>query len=451
MRDLALFAFLAFVLLRIWKDPYIGALAWVLVGVMNPHRLAWGPAFSFPFAQVIALALLAALLVYKGPKEMKGGAPAVVMAIFLAWCVVTTLTAFQRDAAIDYFERVAKTFVMTWVILLVMTTRRHVELLVWTLVLGIGFYGVKGGLFVLATGGVHMVNGPPGGVIEGNNSLAVGLVATIPMMFYLMTQTRKRLLRWALSGAIALCAISVLGSFSRGALLAILSMGAVLWVRGPHKLVVGVVAAAFIFVAIPFMPDHWTSRMDSIQTYEQDNSAMFRLQAWETAYNIAKDRFPLAGGFDWFSPAASQRYSPNPNLVMSPHSIFFEVLGTQGFVGLALYLLFWFLVWQQCAWLRRQGRLHPGVAWARTLGSMVQVSIVGYMVGGAFLNLAFWEFCFYLFAAVAAGKYAVRRELSARRATSAAEEVEAWTESETLETTVTSRSPLAGRPHIPNR
>ena len=52
---------------------------------MNPHRLAFGPAYSFPFALIIALALLLAILFYQGHKQLKGGAPAVVMAILLAW------------------------------------------------------------------------------------------------------------------------------------------------------------------------------------------------------------------------------------------------------------------------------------------------------------------------------------------------------------------------------
>jgi probable O-glycosylation ligase (exosortase A-associated) len=410
MRDLLVFGYLAFVLITVWKRPFNGVVAWVLFGVMNVHRLTYGAAYSFPFSQIVAIALVVALLLHTGHKEIKGGAPAVVMALFLAWCVVTTLFAFQPEAALDYFVRLAKTFVMTWVILAVMHTRQQVKLLIWTLVLSIGFYGVKGGVFVLATGGAHMVNGPPEGPIEGNNSLAVGLVATIPLMFYLMTQSKQRWLRWGFVGAMALSTVSVLGSFSRGALLAVGAMGAMLWIRGTHKLSVATAAIVFVLVAVPFMPERWSARMNTIQTYEEDNSAMYRLQAWETAYNIAKDRFPIGGGFEWFGPQVSIRYSPNPDLVMSPHSIYFEVLGSQGFGGLAVYLLFWFLVWRQCAWLRAQGKKDPQFEWARALGSMVQVAIVGYMVGGAFLNLAFWEFCFYLYAAVGAARFVVQNE-----------------------------------------
>jgi len=410
MRDLLLFGLLAFVLIRTPKAPYIGALAWVLFGVMNPHRLAWGAAFSFPFAQTIAIVLLASVLFYRGHREVKGGSPAAVLAVLLVWCGITTIFAVNQAEATDYLFRVLKTFFMTWVILFILHTRRHVDLLVWTLVLSIGFYSVKGGLFTLATGGGYRVNGPAGGVIEGNNGLAVAMVATIPLMYYLFTQAMQRWVRLALIGMMLLSAVATLGSQSRGALLAILAAGTLLWLRGKHKFAIAMASLLFAAVALHFMPDTWTARMQTIETYEADDSARFRIAAWETAYNLAVATFPLGGGFEWQSAKVSAVHSPLPTLVMVPHSIYFEVLGTQGFIGLFMYLTFWFLVWRQCTWLRKAGRDDLRFAWARSLGSMVQVSMIGYAVGGAFLNIAFWEFCYYLFAAVAVARYVVMRE-----------------------------------------
>lgn len=407
IRDLVLFALLAFVVIRTPKAPYIGVMAWVLFGVMNPHRLAWGPAFSFPFAQTIAIVLFVSLLFWRGHKELKGGAPAVVMLLLLIWCGITTIFAINPEAATDYLLRVLKTFVMTWVVLLILHERRHLDLLIWTLVIAVGFYSVKGGVFTLATGGNYRVNGPPGGVIEGNNSLAVAVVATIPLMYFLATQAKQRWIKNGLIIAMVLSAIAVLGSHSRGALIALLAMGGLLWLRGKNKLILASFSIVFVLVAIPFMPDQWTARMETIETYRDDASAMGRIIGWQTAYNIAVAKFPLAGGFEWQSLETSALYSPNPTLVLVPHSIYFEVLGTQGFVGLSMYLIFWFMVWRQCAWLRKKGQTDTRFAWARVFGSMVQVSIIGYAAGGAFLNIAFWEFCFYLYAAVAIAKHII--------------------------------------------
>ena len=79
---------------------------------------------------------------------------------------------------------------------------------------------------------------------------------------------------------------------------------------------------------------------------------------------------------------------------------------------MALFLIFWTLVWRQCSWIRRKTREHPELRWAFSLASMTQVSLTGYAVGGAFLDIAFWDLPYYLYAAVAVTQYIVRQELA---------------------------------------
>lgn len=414
-RDLVLFGALAVLIFTIPKRPFVGALAWVVFGVLNPHRLSWGYAYNFPFAQVIALLTLGAMLVTKDHRELKGGAAGVMLLVILAWAGINSLFAFNPGPGFDYLIFVAKVYLMTAVLLILSHTRKHAEAIVWSLVVSLGFYGIKGGLFVLATGGNYRVNGPPGSVMEGNNSLGVGLVIVIPLMYYLLRQIHGRWTRWlrpAFMFSMALCAVSVLGSYSRGALLSIFAMLVLLWLRGRSKVLVLLGALAFVLLAIPFMPEQWVNRMNTIETYDQDASAMGRIIAWETAYKIAKDRFPLGGGFEYQSLETSMRYSPVPDVVLVAHSLYFQTMGSLGFIGVLLLATFWILVWWQCAWLRSRSRGKPDLEWAYTLGSMVQVSLVGYFVGGAFLNLAFWDLPYYLYTAVAAAKFAVSNDLN---------------------------------------
>jgi probable O-glycosylation ligase (exosortase A-associated) len=414
MRDLLLFGLLAAMVFIVPRRPFVGALAWVVFGVMYPHRLAWGVAYTFPFSGAIALLTLVGLVVTREHRRLKGGAAAVVLCVFLAWSAVTSLFAFNPTEAVDYLDRVAKVFLMTIVLMLLMHTRRQVEALLWCLVIALGFYGTKGGLFTLLTGGNHMVMGPPDSPMEGNNSLGVGTVIIIPLMYYLLQVSKRRLVRAGLMMAMPLCAVSVLGSYSRGALLAIIAMGLLLWLRGRHKLIATFAAIAFVVGAIPFMPEKWTARMNTIETYQEDLSAMQRLWAWETAYNIAKDRFPVGGGFEFQSPETSAKYSPNPEHFHVAHSIYFQVLGGLGFIGLTIFLFFWCLVWRQAGWLRTNCRDEPNFRWAADLGSIAQISLVGYFVGGAFLDIAFWDLPYYLYAAIAVARYATVHAPDAR-------------------------------------
>jgi hypothetical protein len=192
---------------------------------MYPHRLSWGPAYHFPFSLVIALLTLVGLIFTKEHRQPKGGAAAAVLCVFLAWSAFVTLFAFNPEPAMEYLDRVAKVFLMTLVLLLLMHTREQVEALLWCLVIALGFYGTKGGLFTLITGGNFMVMGPPDSPMEGNNSLGVGTVIIIPLMYYLWQVSEHRIVRFGLLVAMPLCAVSVLGSYSRGAFLAILAIG----------------------------------------------------------------------------------------------------------------------------------------------------------------------------------------------------------------------------------
>jgi probable O-glycosylation ligase (exosortase A-associated) len=381
---------------------------------MSPHRLTWGAAYDFQFSFVIAILTLVGLLVTRDERAIKGGPLLAVLVVFGLWVTLTTFffSFFPDDAFHYWWDRVVKTFAMTGVALLLLNTKRHVELLVWALAGSLGYYGIKGGIFTITGGGEYRVYGPPGSMIEENNALAVGIVMVIPLMWHLYQQARITWLRWGIGCAAGLCAVSVIGSWSRGAVLAIAAMGALLWIRSDRKLPLFVGALLITLVAIPAMPAKWFDRMDSIKSYEEDNSANSRLTTWETAFNIAKDRFPAGGGFSYNGKATSEKYSPDPSDHAVAHSIYFQVLGGQGFVGLALFLAFWALVWLECSWIRRQSRHRPDVQWAFSIASMTQAALFGYLVGGAFLELAFWEAPYYLCAVAVATRYALTRELA---------------------------------------
>ena len=94
------------------------------------------------------------------------------------------------------------------------------------------------------------------------------------------------------------------------------------------------------------------------------------------------------------------RYAPHPQDVHDAHSIYFEVLGEHGFVGLVLFLLLGFFAWRTCSLVAKQARPHPDGQWMADLASMLQVSLVGYATSGAFLGLAYFDLYYHLIALV---------------------------------------------------
>lgn len=396
-----------------FKKPIIGLLMWVWISVMNPHTQSWGFASSFPFAAIIAAMLLAALLVSKEPKNLPLTAVTGTFIAFFIWINISTLFALQPDLVYEQWVKVVKIMLMILVTLMVLKTREHVQAFMWVLVVSLAFYGVKGGLFTLTSGGHYRVWGPVGTFIGGNNEIALALIMVIPLMHYLQLITPNKWIRHGMTVSILLCALAAIGSYSRGALLAIAAMAFFMWLKSSKKLVLGMLMVMTIPVLLIFMPDQWGERMDTISTYQEDSSAMGRINAWIMAYNLAMDRPLVGGGFEIYDLQTFERYAPIPTDVHAAHSIYFQALGEHGFVGLGLYLLFGFLCWRSCAWIMRNTAKREDLKWAYHLAAMSQVSIIGFAVGGAFLSLLYFDVPYYLMAAIVTTRIIVEKELKA--------------------------------------
>jgi probable O-glycosylation ligase (exosortase A-associated) len=415
LRDLLIFAAIFGVLPFVLVRPWIGVLLWVWLSLMNPHRLAWGAAYDFPFAQLIAVVTLVGLLFSREPIRWKGGAPAIVLLMFAGWTCVTTLFALVPSAAEPMLERFLKIQLFTFVALLVLYTRKHVLALVWIFVLSIGFYGVKGGVFTIVSGGQGRVWGPPDSFIFDNNALAVAIVMTIPLWIYLYRIHHQNIwLRIVTAGAAVLSAAAALGSQSRGALLTLVATAFFLWARTRGKLVSAVALVVIGVALISVMPEKWTERMRSInpETGMRDSSSQGRLDAWTMLTNLAIDRPIVGGGFEPYS-RAWDLYSSSYHRAYSAHSIYFSALGEHGFVGLLLFLLLWFLTWRFAGRLANEAKGRKEEDWAYNLARLSKASLVAYLVGGAFLDLAYWDGPYFLLAALGVARYALMAERNA--------------------------------------
>src|ERR1700674_5347795 len=133
------------------------------------------------------------------------------------------------------------------------------------------------------------------------------------------------------------------------------------------------------------------------------------------AFNLAKDR-PLGGGFDVFQPGMFAIYAPSPEDVHDSHSIYFEVLGEHGFIGLAFFLMLGLATWRTASWVIKRARSDPAKRWAADLAAMVQVSLVGYASAGAFLGLAYFDYYYTLIAVIVLCKVVVGAKKEARGA-----------------------------------
>lgn len=412
MRDILITAIVFGSLPFILKRPWIGIIVWSWLSIMNPHRLAYGFAYNFPFALIVGVVTLLAVAFSTEPKKFPLNGVTITLLLFIAWMCVTTLFAMVPEQAWPAWDRAMKIQLMGLVALMVMNTRVRLHWFVWIMALSLGFYGVKGGLFAITSGGQYLVWGPAGSFIEDNNALSLALIMALPLMRYLQLQTEKKWVRRGLMIAMVLTALSIVASYSRGAFLAGIAMAFFMWVKGRKKFMFGAALVLMIPFILMFMPDKWSARMGTIETYSQDASAMGRINAWHFAWNIAKERPIVGGGYEVFVPWLFERYAPNPLDFHDAHSIYFKVLGEHGFPGLLLFLILAAATWRTGSWIVKKTRHRPELKWAQDLALMTQVSLVGFYVGGSFLGLAYFDLYYNLIAILVLTRVIVQRHLS---------------------------------------
>jgi probable O-glycosylation ligase (exosortase A-associated) len=422
MRDILLSGIVFGLLPFVFRQPVWGAYMWAWLSLMNPHKMAYGFARGLPFAQLSAVVTLLAFVFAKGQrKPFPWTGMTVFQLLLLVWMSVTSVVAINTfDPVFERWTFVLKIQAMLFLTYMLVRGRQQIDVLIWVVTLSVCFFGIKGGLWTLATGGGGRVWGPPGGMLQGNNELAVALTMLVPLLAYLyQTNVGKRWVRLGLGFSMLMCAFSILGSQSRGALLALLAMSLFFGLKSKHPVRNSLGIVVLVGIAIAFMPDTWSDRMDTIQTYKQDTSAMSRIYTWTTLWNAALDRPLFGAGFRADSLMVFSRYAPTGGeweiflgSVWVAHSIYFQMLGEHGWPGLLLFLGFFGLAWIRAGQLRRMTLNHPEFgSWVPLLMPMVQVSLIGYAAGGAFLSLAYLDLPYYVAGFVILADATVRERL----------------------------------------
>lgn len=383
----------------IFRAPIVGIIAWIWVALMSPQQEVYSFLAGAPLNMYIAVITLAAWLTSKERKVAPLNPITICLVLFGLWTCLTTYTAIVPSFSSAILDRVLKTIVLGVAVITLVNTRSRMQAVVWAFVVSLGYYAIKGGGFVLLTGGSHRVLGPENSQIADNNLLGLALVVLLPMINYLRVTSQVRYIRWCCLIAMAFTTIAILGTYSRGGLVALAAAVAVYAIRSRSGAIAAIIAAAAVFALPHIMPATWLGRMSTIQTADQDASFMGRVAAWKTSVNIAVAR-PFGGGFSSVEQDEVVRAYSSPGSLTegkAAHSIYFEVLGDHGFFGLVLYLLIILSALFNTILVLNATRSRSDLAWANQLARMLQVSIVAFLVGGAALSMAYYDGIIILF------------------------------------------------------
>jgi len=402
MRDIFLTVVIIGALPFCFGRPWIGVLVWSWLAYMNPHRLTWGFAWDQPWAQMVAVATILGIFISKEwrplPKTRE------LYLLFGFWIMMIVSTIFSEypegyNGAWSKLEQVSKILLFTVITMGVMQDRNKLKWLVLVIALSIGFYGLKGGIWALRTGGGERVLGPYRTFISGNTEIGMALNMILPFLLFIRRDETRKWFRHLLLAMFCFSIIAILITHSRGALLGLVAVLGMIFLKSRAKVIMFV----FLVVAIPIgmtsLPDRWFNRMETIQMEPRDRSAAGRLETWTLAYRMALAR-PLVGfGFRPFHPEMYEKYVPEyPARSADAHSIYFQVLAEHGFIGLTLYVALLLSCFFSLRKLSRLCRGDPNREWIYNYTQMLEPAFVAFMVCGAFLSLSYFDLFFHFVA-----------------------------------------------------
>jgi probable O-glycosylation ligase (exosortase A-associated) len=194
------------------------------------------------------------------------------------------------------------------------------------------------------------------------------------------------------------CLFRALTSYSRGAFLACAALGGVHLLRSRQKLRALAGVIVIVTVVLFVLPDAFWTRMDTIQAYEEDDSATGRLHFWEVAIAMANANPWLGVGFNAYK-AAYDTYDFSHGEYgegRSVHSSFFGVLADTGYIGIALWMAILVSALWSCYRIQKHAARESLPVELAQGAAALEASLVAYMVSGSFLpnqyGEMFWHF-----------------------------------------------------------
>ena len=418
MRDLAFLGFLAAFVGFGFKRPFLFVLAYCYVDIVAPQRLCYFLLNAIPVSLICFGLAVLGWLVADDKRDARLAPRQLLMALLLVWAGYTTWNADFPVEALEKWGWVWKALVFAIFLPLTLRTRLRIEALCLCMVLCASSIIVVGGIKTLVSGGgygaLNLMVDNNSGLYEGSIISTVA-ICIIPLILWLAKHGTIFRPDWRVNlyaaGLVFACLLIPIGTQARTGLICI-GILAVLTLRSvKHRLLYIAMAGAIGLAAIPLLPSSFTQRMDTIKTYKSDQSASTRLAVWAWTWDYAK-RNPMGGGFMAFlqnkltidltetsGDAQSQQVESSVayDQARAYHSAYFEMLGEQGFPGLAMWLMLNIGGIVRMEVLRRRHLKAPDdQAWIAPLATALQHGNIIYMVGALFVGIAFQPFVFML-------------------------------------------------------
>jgi probable O-glycosylation ligase (exosortase A-associated) len=404
--------------------PFVLALTYIWVDLFRPQDVAPVLGELLPFSLITAVLAVGAYLALDRRQPPRLGLLTALLVVWGVWITLTTTWALFPAAAWSKWDWAFKTIVFTALLPFVFRSRIQMEAAVVVILCSIGTtvlaFAIK---TAIGGGGYGYALGVAG---AGDNwggegsTISTYAFACLPLVAFLQRHSLlapgRGWLRWVYLAAPGLVIIGAFGTFARAALIACVVWAALTWWRSRRKLVMAVMLVAATAAILPLMGDAWLARISTIFEPREEQSANTRLLVWAWTIDFA-NRHPTGGGFaaylgnrfEWRDERGQEFVEESRAF----HSIYFEVLGEHGWIGLAIFFAILAVFFLDMRRIRRKVRDRPDLEWLGDLARALSHGMLIFMAGGAFVGIAFYQLHYYFFALAVSSSAALHRAAAA--------------------------------------
>lgn len=432
MRDLAFIAFLLALFGMGARRPFLFVLTYVYIDIVSPQRLTYMLLNAVPISLIAVVLAVGAWLAFDDKRDTRVAPRQLLLLALLLYCGVTTMAADFPVEAREKWDWVWKALAFAIFLPLTLRTRLRIEALLLFMVLSASSIIIVGGIKTLASGGgygaLNLMVDNNSGLYEGSTISTVA-VAIVPLILWFTRYGTVFRPDWRVRGycyALAFaCLLIPVGTSTRTGLLCIGLLALLVLRDAKRRLLYLAIIAAVPVIALPFLPQSFIERMQTIQRYQGDASASTRVAVWQWTADYARAH-PFGGGFEAYrqnhirydkidvegdAGNVKIKRSLEVDHARAYHSAYFEMLGEQGYPGLALWLMINLAGVIRMEVIRRRYRAADAdFAWAGPLASALQSAHLVYLFGAAFVAIAFQPFVYMLIGAqIGLDTYLARR------------------------------------------
>lgn len=386
VRDLLVLVFVVICIGFAMRKAWYGVIALAIFSYLNPHAYAWGFVRTLPLYQILFLVVFFMTFITKDKQRLPSDWR--IPAFFFLWIyfVFTTTQAYLQEIAWTRFWFISKIYIPFIFTLILINTREKLFFLIITIAGSISIVAIKGGLFAILTGFSYRIYGPPNTQFEENNAFAIAVLIIVPLLILWFRETENKIVKKGVMATIPLCYICVLSSWSRGALLTMGVVTMVLLWHSKRKYLILPILIFGSYFAFQNLPDDWFGRMSTLETYEQDASAMGRIKVWIDGWHHTLDHPFTGAGFEGWQIVTDRDW----------HNSSIEMFSEHGFIAFGIWISLILGTLMNLSKLPRMTRRIPEMKWVSNYCYMLRASLIAYFVGTSFLGLSYWDILYHL-------------------------------------------------------